>query len=446
MDVDISSFVNEGLGHSSYLVDLGDGTALVIDPARIPTAQLSHAAEHGLHIACTADTHTHADYISGSPDLAAQGATFLAPAAAGLGWEYRGLADGDIVEVGRYRLEAIATPGHTPDHLAYLLSDAAGPVALFSGGSLMVGAVGRTDLLGDEHREALAHDLYRALRDRILTLPDDLAVYPTHGAGSFCSAPGGGDRTTTIGGERVSNPLLSMDEDDFVEHLVAGLGSFPDYFRRLPSVNQHGLPLHDEVPALTRLDLDAVDGLLADGAVVVDARDVFDFAAGHIPGSMSIELRPVFASWLGWLTEPDQPVVFVLDDGQDEADLVRQALTIGHDNLAGRLTGGFDAWAAAGRPLATTELIEPDAIDRPVLDIRQANEFTAGHVPDAVNVELGALPAAPVPKGPVATMCGKTERAMTGASVLERRGHRDVAVLRGGYTAWSTHRETTTAR
>jgi glyoxylase-like metal-dependent hydrolase (beta-lactamase superfamily II)/rhodanese-related sulfurtransferase len=428
------------------VVDLGDGTALVIDPARIPTAQVAYAADRGLRIAYTADTHTHADYVSGSPDLAARGATFLAPAAANLDREYRGLVDGDVVGVGRYRLEAIATPGHTPDHLAYLLSDDDGPVALFSGGSLMVGTVGRTDLLGDEHREALARDLHRALRDRILTLPDDLAVHPTHGAGSFCSAPGGGDRTTTIGRERTTNPLLSMDEDGFVEHLLAGLGTFPAYFGRLPAVNQHGLPLHEQVPALNPLDLDTVDALLADGAVVLDARKVVDFAAGHIPGSLSIELRPVFASWLGWLTDAGQPVVIVLGDDQDEADLVRQALTIGHDALAGRLTGGIDTWTAAGRPLTTTELIEPDAIDRPLLDIRQANEFAAGHVPAASNVELGALPSATVPDGPVATMCGKTERAMTGASVLERRGHRDVAVLRGGHNAWTAHHQAATDR
>lgn len=437
MDATIVSFVNEGLGHSSYLMDLGDGTALVIDPARIPTAQVSAAVERGLRIAYTADTHTHADYISGSPDLAAQGATFLAPAAADLDRDYQGLAHGDVVEVGGYRLETIATPGHTPDHLAYLLSDDAGPVALFSGGSLMVGTVGRTDLLGDERREELAHDLYRALHDRILPLPDDLPVYPTHGAGSFCSAPGGGNRTTTIGRERATNPLLSMDEDGFVEHLVAGLGSFPGYFRRLPSINQHGLPLHDDVPALTPLDLDAVDGLLGEGAVVVDARTVVDFATGHIPGSVSIELRPVFASWLGWLTELDQAVMFVLDADQDEADLVRQALTIGHDNIAGRLTGGVDAWTAAGRALVTTELIEPDAIDRAVLDVRQDNEFAAGHIPGAAHVELGALPAATVPAGPVATMCGKSERAMTAASVLQRAGRADVAVVRGGFNAWS---------
>jgi len=343
MDVQIASFLSEGLGHSSHLVDLGDGTALVIDPARLPSAQIHHAALAGLTVAFTADTHTHADYISGSPDLAVGGATFLAPAAAGLTHPHQGVADGDVVQVGRYRLEVIATPGHTPDHLAYLLSDDSGPVVLFSGGSLMVGTVGRTDLLGDARREELARDLYEALRDRILTLPDELAVYPTHGAGSFCSAPGGGDRTTTIGRERATNPMLTVgSEDEFVDRLLSGFGSFPPYLRRLPTVNQHGVEHHDTVPELAHLDVADIDRLVADeGALVVDARKVLKFAAGHVPGSLSIELRPVFASWLGWLADFDQPVVFVLDDDQDETDLVRQALTVGHDNLAGRLTGGI---------------------------------------------------------------------------------------------------------
>lgn len=444
MRAHIASFVNEGLGHSSYVVDLGDGTALVIDPARIPTAQLAHAAEHGLVVAYTADTHTHADYISGSPDLAARGATFLAPAAAQLDREYQGLIDGDVVEMGRFRLEAIATPGHTPDHLSYLLSDDHGPVVLFSGGSLMVGTVGRTDLLGDEHREELAHEMYRALRDRILTLPDDLPVYPTHGAGSFCSAPGGGDRSTTIGLERATDPLLSMGEDDFVAHLLAGLGSFPGYFRRLPSLNQLGRPVHVTVPGLDPLTVGEVDCLVTDGAVVVDARTITAFASGHIPGSLSIELRPVFASWLGWLTDLDQPVVFVLDDDQDEVDLVRQALTVGHDNLAGRLTGGIAAWVADGRAVATIPLVDASGLDGTVLDIRQDNEWVAGHVPAAFHVELADvtdLSRAQVPDGPLTVMCGHGERAMTAASLLERSG-REVSVLAGGPDDWVTATDT----
>lgn len=438
MDLGIVSFVDEGLGHSSHLVDLGDGTALVIDPARMPTTQRDHARAAGLTIAFTADTHTHADYISGSPELETDGATFLAPAAAGLAHPHTGVRDGDVIAVGRLRLEVIATPGHTPDHLAYLLLDDDDPVVLFSGGSLMVGTVGRTDLLGDEHREALAHELYHALWERVLTLPTDLAVYPTHGAGSFCSAPGGGDRTTTIGRERATNPLLAIDtEDEFVDRLLDGLGSFPEYFRRLPGVNQAGVAAHDSVPTLSPLTPAEVEAVVASGGIVVDARRVVDFAAGHLSGALSIELRPVFASWLGWLTDPDRPVVFVLDEDQAEDDLVRQALTIGHEHLAGRLEGGVSAWVAAGHPVETTDLIEPNAVDRPLLDIRQDDEFTSGHVPGAAHVELGVLPTAAVPDGPVATMCGKTERAMTGASVLQRAGHAGVAVLRGGFTGWS---------
>ena len=229
-----------------------------------------------------------------------------------------------------------------------------------------------------------------------------------------------------------------MSEDDFVAHLLAGLGSFPDYFRRLPSVNQSGRPLHDTVPRLDRLTVGEVDCLVTDGAVVVDARTITAFAAGHIPGSLSIELRPVFASWLGWLTDFDQPVVFVLDDDQNETDLVRQALTVGHDNLAGRLAGGITAWTTAGRPVATTALVEAGALDGAVLDVRQDNEWQAGHVPGAFHVELASvrdLGPRQLPAGPVTVMCGHGERAMTAASILQGSGC-EVSVLVGGPAEW----------
>ena len=200
---EVVTFVDEGLGHSSYLVDLGDGRALIIDPPRTPDRHVAEARARGLTIAFTADTHSHADYVSGSPELAARGAVFLASSGAHLEFAHRAVSAGDEVELrGGVVLRAIATPGHTPDHLAYLVYENDRPTALFSGGSLMVGTVGRTDLLGPDLSEDLARRLYRALRDEILTLPDDLAVYPTHGAGSFCSAPGTAERTTTIGRER----------------------------------------------------------------------------------------------------------------------------------------------------------------------------------------------------------------------------------------------------
>jgi len=437
-DTPIASFVNEGLGHSSYLVDLGDGTALVIDPARLPDQQRAEAVRRGLRIAYTADTHTHADYISGSPDLAADlEAEFLAPADAALDFPYRGLRHGDELQLGQFTLRALATPGHTPDHLAYLLLDHARPFALFSGGSLMVGSVGRTDLLGPEYADELARRLYQSLRANILTLPDDVAVYPTHGAGSFCSAPAGGERTSTIGRERETNPLLTTsDEDEFANRLLGGLGSFPTYFSRLPELNQRGVRHYEQLPTLAALGADAVDKAIANGAVVLDVRPINRYAEAHIASSLSIELRSVFASWLGWILGPDTDLIFVTDPDQDRDDLVRQCLTIGFERFTGYLDGGIDAWTASGRPSTSIDLVGPDDRRGTIVDVRQDDEYAAGHVPGAVHIELGSLSHADVPAGPITTMCGYHERAMTAASILERRGRTDLAVVFEGFRAW----------
>ncbi|MBA2496657.1 MAG: MBL fold metallo-hydrolase [Acidimicrobiia bacterium] len=436
--VEIESVVDEGLGHSSYIVGLGDDTALVVDPARFPTEQRRLAAERGWRIAWTADTHSHADYVSGSPELAGGGASFLASAGARLEVPHRAVTAGEEIALAAgITLRAIATAGHTPDHLAYLLLADGAPVALFSGGALMVGAVGRTDLLGEAHRDDLARRSFRALRRGILTLPDHVTVYPTHGAGSFCSAPAGSARTTTIGRERATNPLLAIeDEDEFVARLVAGLGSFPRYFGDLPEINRRGAPLYPALPALARLDLSTVRRLLDGGAALVDARPVAAFGKAHAEGALSIQHRPVFASWLGWLVELDRPVVFVLDDTTDRADLVRQCLTVGHDAVAGELDGGLDTWRDAGLPVRSIPLVGPAAMAPTVLDVRQAGEWATGHVPGAVHVELGALAGTVVPAGPITVMCGHGERAMTGASLLERAGGQELSVLSGGPDDW----------
>jgi glyoxylase-like metal-dependent hydrolase (beta-lactamase superfamily II)/rhodanese-related sulfurtransferase len=436
----VVAFVDEGLGHSSYLVDLGDGRALVVDPARFPGGPRAAAAARGLDIAWTADTHSHADYVSGSPELEARGATFLAPRASHLEHPHQPVAPHESVALTEHlSLRALPTPGHTPDHLAYLLEEDGEPRALFSGGSLMVGTVGRTDLLGPEPREELTRALYRSLRDEILPLPDDLPVYPTHGAGSFCSAPGSTERTTTIGRERATNPMLQEpDEDSFVRDLLAGLGTFPPYFCRLPEVNRQGAGLYGDLPELPRLGLDAARSHLDAGGVVVDARPVAEFGAGHVPGALSIALRPVFASWLGWLVDPEQPVLVVLDERQDRAELVRQALTIGYEHLPGELDGGMATWVDAGLTVARIPVVEPGDLTGTVVDVRQDAEFESGHVPGAVGIELGSLDEAPVPQGAVTLMCAHGERAMTGASVLARRGRDDLRVVAGGPDDWST--------
>jgi hydroxyacylglutathione hydrolase len=432
--IEIEAIIDEGLGHSSYVVGLGDGTALVVDPARFPERQRRLAAERGWDITWTADTHSHADYLSGSPELAADGATFLASRGAGLEPEHRGLDHGERVGLApNVELRAIATPGHTPDHLAFLLVVDGAPHALFSGGSLMVGALGRPDLLGEEHQDALARALHRAVRAEILTLPDDLAVYPTHGAGSFCSAPQGSARTTTIGIERRSNPMLGIeDEDEFVAALIEGLGSFPTYFRQLPEINRRGPRVLAAPPPLARLDADRVRAALEEGATLVDARPIASFGKAHATGSLSIEQRGVFASWLGWLVPLGQPIVFLLGDDNDRTDLVRQCFTVGHEHLLGEVAGGIDAWRAADLPVSSIPLVDASEVRGTILDVRQEAEWQRGHVAGSVHLELGSVGTVPAPAGPLTVLCGHGERAMTGASILAAAGHGDVRVLRGG--------------
>lgn len=436
----VTPAVDVGLGNTSWIVDLGDRRLAVVDPGRDPSRFLAEAERRGARVAFSVETHLHADFVTGSRELAAFGASVVASAGAGLAWPHRPVADGDAVDLGGLTLRALATPGHTPEHLAYLLTDGDRPVGVFTGGSLLVGAVARTDLIAPDQTDALARALWRSVHDQLLTLPDDTPVYPTHGAGSFCSAPATDRRWTTIGDERRTNPLLAApDEDAFVAALAASLGTYPPYFRRLRTVNQAGpRVLGLPQPALPALDLTTFRRHLDAGAQLVDTRPIEAWAAGHVPDALLIALRDQFASWLGWLVERDQPLLFVVGADQDRAELVRQCHQIGYDRLLGELAGGATAWAAAGLPLARTPLIDPADIDGPVLDVRQDAEHAAGHVPGGDHVELGNLASAVDGLGPVsAVMCGHGERAATAASILERAGRPSPAVIRGGPSDWA---------
>jgi hydroxyacylglutathione hydrolase len=443
-DVELTAVVDEGLGNSCYLVDLGDGSALVVDPPRDLRAVRRAVGKAGLRIRFVADTHLHGDFLSGAVQLAHDdGATILASAAGRRWFEHRGMGEGDEVDLGGLSLMALATPGHTDEHLSFLLRDGEQPAGVFTGGSLIVGSAARTDLLGPERAEELARAQFASLR-RLSALPAETAVWPTHGAGSFCSAPPGVDRTSTMGRELRTNALLGIeDEDRFVERLLASLGSYPPYFLRLAEANRRGPAVLDPAVAgrLPQLQASAVRGMREDGAVVVDARPVPDFARAHIPGSLSIPLRAQFATWLGWLVPPEAPIVVVRDPDQDLAELVWQALNIGVDRLAGELEGGFDVWTATGYPTAGTRLVGPAEVDgsRRVLDVRQGAEFAAGHLPGAVHVELGSLAAvaSDLPDEPTVVMCARGPRAMGAASLLERAGHHDLAVLAGGPDDWA---------
>ncbi|MBL3671156.1 MBL fold metallo-hydrolase [Streptomyces sp. M2CJ-2] len=427
--------VDEGLGNSAYLLALGDGRALAVDVSRDLRALRAAAERRGLHVAFAADTHLHADFLSGAVQLGHDtGATVLASAAGRRAFAHRGLVDGDEVDLGGLTLRALATPGHTDEHLSFLLLDGSRELGVFTGGSLIVNSAARTDLLGPERTEELARAQYHSLK-RLTALPDETAVWPTHGTGSFCSAPPGTERTTTIGAQQRANPLLGApDEDTFVAQLIASLGSYPAYFDRLGELNRRGPAVLTAQPLLPTLSAQQVRALTADGGHVVDVRPAADYAAGHIPGSLSVPLREQFATWLGWLLPDTVPLAFVTGVDQDLSEIVWQAYKIGYERLTGRLAGGMTAWLADGNTQTTTAFVTADrAAGRPYLDVRQEAEFASGHVPGAVHIELGGLAAAAgdAPHGPVVA-CGHGERAMTAASLLERAGHRDVAVLDGG--------------
>ena len=441
--------VDEGLGNSAYLVDLGDGRALAVDASRDLRSLHAAAARRGLRVAYAADTHLHADFLSGAVQLGHDtGATVLASAAGRRRFGHTPLADGDEVDLGGLTLRALATPGHTDEHLSFLLLDGPRELGVFTGGSLIVNSAARTDLQGSDRTEELARAQYRSLR-RLTALPDATAVWPTHGAGSFCSAPPGTERTTTIGAQKRNNPLLAApDEDTFTRRLLASLGTYPAYFDRLAEANRRGPAILNATPPLPELGAGQVAAFLADGGQLVDVRPAADYAAAHIPRSISIPLRDQFATWLGWLLPDDTPIMFVVADGQDLDEIVWQGYKIGYERLTGHLAGGMDAWRTAGFPATTTAFVTADkAPAGPYVDVRQQAEYADGHVPDAVHLELGSLAhnAAEAPRGAIVA-CGHGERAMTAASVLERAGHTGLTVLSGGPADYAAAHGTTLAR
>ncbi|MFE3456790.1 rhodanese-like domain-containing protein [Nocardiopsis aegyptia] len=444
----LTPIIDEGLGNSTYLLELGDGGALVLDPERDLRQVRAEAHRRGLTITHAVETHLHADFVSGVRELAeTEGARVLAPEVSPRGFAVTGLTDGDTVRAGSFTLRALATPGHSPEHLALLLEEDGRLLGVFTGGSLMVGTAGRTDLVSPDRTVPLARAQYRSLQ-RLMELPDDTPVWPTHGAGSFCSSADGGERTSTIGRERATNPLLRVDgEDAFVEALLASMGTFPDYFLRLADVNQHGPAVLGDSPSLTPLTATEVQDLLSANAQVVDVRGIADFAAGHVPGATSIPLRTVFATWFGWLVEPDRPVVIVRAPDQSPEDIAWEAAKVGFDTLAGELEGGMSGWldhdAGATATVALGRAEELAGESRAaVLDVRQGAEFDSGHVPGAHHIELGALEEdlARVPHGPLVVMCGHGERAMGAASILLRAGRTGVGVLAGGPSDWPADR------
>jgi glyoxylase-like metal-dependent hydrolase (beta-lactamase superfamily II)/rhodanese-related sulfurtransferase len=430
---------DEALGNTSYLVAVGNGSAFSVDPRRDADEHLALAADLGLQIGAVFETHLHADFVSGVREVhRATGAAVYAPAGAGLAFPHVGVDAGDRVSVGDSELEVVATPGHTPEHVAYLAT-MRGARVIFSGGSLIVGGAARTDLTGADRTEELARAQYASLR-LLASFPGETVLCPTHGGGSFCSATRARNGASTIAQELERNPLLGVaDEAEFIERLLTGFGSYPTYFRHLREVNRAGPELLSELPPPVHLSPADAAHSAKQGAWLVDARPAADWAAAHPEGAVSIELRPAFASWLGWVVPFGARVVLVVEPGRtDEA--WRLARRIGYDRIDGWIS--FQAWREAGMPVGSVESIDPhQAAERAawgsvLLDVRQRAEHEISRLPGAVHLELGDIIAGKTTDSPaVVTYCGHGERSATAASLLARRGVR-VANLAGGVAAW----------
>jgi hydroxyacylglutathione hydrolase len=450
----IRQFTIEGLGHISALVaDDARRVAAVIDPRRDVDVYLAAAAERGWRITHVLETHLHNDYVSGAPELAAlTGARHVIGAGAEPVYEHQPTRDGDAFDIGSLRFTTMDTPGHTPEHVAYTLADrsrADDALAVFSGGSLLVGAVGRTDLLGAEHAEPYARQMFHSLHDRLLAQQDYVGVLPTHGGGSLCSKDIASTPSSTIGYERRHSGLLAITEiEDFVRALLFDQPGYPRYFARMRPINKAGAPPLGTIAGPTALSVAEVQALIADDAQVIDARPFPEYAAGHVPGSFAIPAGSSFGTWLGWVVPPDRPIVLVLESAEDWDDLYRQALRIGYDDVRGHLSSIAD-WRAAGLPLETgkqaniRDLAAQLAGGGPaaplVLDVRQHSEWVEGHIPGSVHLMGGDLPdrLAELPRDrPIVTICRSANRSAVAAGVLLRAGFSDVTWVDSGVPSW----------
>ena len=442
------------LGNTSYLVSDPDaGVGIVVDPLRDVEQYVEAADRLGVRIAYALETHVHNDFISGARELErAVGATIGAAEAAGLAFDHRPLRRGSLVPVGRWHLATRETPGHTPSHLSYVLQATQGqPLGLFSGGALMVGAIARTDLFGPDRAAPLALEAFRTLQVRLRDLPDGVALYPTHGGGSFCASGAPAGKASTLGEERRTNPYL--ETTDLMSFIARALHQtpHPHYYGEMTELNRQGMPLLGRtLPPLTRLSADLVAQAQSDGAVLVDPRGASAFDRGHIPGSLCVGLQGAFGPWVGWLVPRGRPIVLVGGTPDDQRLAQRQLLRIGYDQVSGALDGGMEAWQESGRQLDTFDTAEITELGTwilsgqrvTVVDVRSEDEWVHGHVPGALRIDVADTPrhAAELPHdAPVAVYCAAGYRSAIAASLLAQAGVPRIVHVDGNFASWSHH-------
>jgi len=452
-----------GLAIASYIVgDEKSGEAAVIDPTRDVEDFIAYAKQHGLHIRHIIETHVHADFVCGSKELKARlddQATIYCSGYGGQDWTQpfadRQMKVGDSIEMGDVRFEFQHVPGHTPEHLAITLFDTSRssdtPWLMFSGDFLFVGDVGRPDLLGEEEKQELAHQLYESCFERLSGLPDITEVFPAHGAGSLCGKAIGSRRSSTIGFERRFNPSLQQKpEKQWVEDLLSEMPLSPPYFKRMKKVNRDGPAIiGPEMPGQHRVSAKQLYERTCEDCLVVDVRSKEAFAAAHIPQAINIPMGNNLPSWAGWVLPYDRPILLVSDDPSQVQEVTTNLLRVGFDQVQGYLQDGIGAWETSGYPLEMLDTLSVHDLSTKrkqekqlaVLDVRTEQEWNNGHIEGAIHVHGGTLQEQ-LPEidreRPVAVICGSGYRASIAASFLQRAGFDQVANVIGGMSAWKS--------
>jgi hydroxyacylglutathione hydrolase len=438
------------LAHASYLL-ASEGEAVVVDPQRDVELYLKAAAEHGLAIRHIFETHLHADFVSGHKELAARtGAKIYIGAQAGAQFPHVPVSDGFELKFGKSWIHVLETPGHTPESICLVVTDrekSITPWAVLTGDTLFIGDVGRPDLSPSHTPAQLAGMLYDSLHTKLLTLPDNVLVYPAHGAGSLCGKNMRAEKSSTIGTERLTNYALQIKgREEFVAQLTSNLPARPEYFMKDAEINRTGAAPLSELPALCAIEPSDLERRLQEGEIALDVRSGEEFAEGHVPGSINIALSGQFASWAGTvLGLTAHPVLIADTDQQIEEARVRLA-RIGMETLDGYLAGGVRAWKEAELPVAQTQQITPEDLKSQlqdsavqVLDVRRQAEWDAGHIEGAAWWPLDNFKVSPPEidrDAPLAVHCKSGYRSMIASSLLERAGFHHILNVVGGLDGW----------
>jgi glyoxylase-like metal-dependent hydrolase (beta-lactamase superfamily II)/rhodanese-related sulfurtransferase len=442
------------LAHASYLIG-SDGEAVVVDPQRDVDEYLAEASAQGFQIKYVIETHLHADFVSGHQEIAARtGAQIVFGEKAGVQFAHRAVRDGEELRIGKAVLQILETPGHTPEGICILVTDTASPdepQKLLTGDTLFIGDVGRPDLAGGKGYtpQTMAEMMYDTLHGKLLKLPDEVEVYPAHGAGSMCGKNMSKETSSTIGEQRKFNYALKpMSKNEFVAMMTADLPEAPVYFPKDAEINRSGARGLSELQPPAAFSPQQVRELQEQGHILLDVRSAADFGAAHVPGSMNIGLGGQFAMWAGSLISLNAAIVVIADTSAQVDESVVRLARVGIENVKGFLEGGVESWRVAGFPVDAIEQVTVAQLkeqlaneDLQIVDVRRPGEYVNGHVPRALNAPLASLDKSlgplPLKKDKLtAVICAGGYRSSAAASLLQKHGFSNLLNVSGGTGAW----------